>query len=134
MKEWHKVAQPGEIAPGQPKIVSLQGKEIGVFFEGGRYFAVLNYCPHFGAPICRGMVSGAVVCDEDGKPSYDHSRPVLRCPWHRWEFDMETGRALAPIKERIKTYEVRVEGDEEPKDSVDTFAVRLDESGVWVEM
>lgn len=108
---WHEVAQVGEVAPGKPKILTVAGKELGVFYEGERYFAVLNFCPHYGAPICLGKVTGAVTSSEPGQQDYDHQRLVLRCPWHRWEFDLETGAALAPIRQRIKTYPVRREGE-----------------------
>lgn len=139
--EWHHVAQTSEIEPGRPKILEINGKSIGVFFEGGRFFAVLNHCPHFGAPVCLGKVFGAVVADEPGVQSYDASRPILRCPWHRWEFDLETGRALTPIKQRLKTYNVVVrdndESDEEETDGnvgVTTFGVRVEGEAVWVQV
>jgi hypothetical protein len=35
---------------------------------------------------------------------------VLRCPWHRWEFDLVTGRTLFGIdKRRLIQYRVSVE-------------------------
>lgn len=106
---WIIVAQADEIQAGKPKIVEVNGKQIGVFHEDGRYFAVLNYCPHFGAPICQGKVFGMVTSEAPGQQGYDHERRVLRCPWHRWEFDLEDGSPIAPIKPRLKTYEVRVD-------------------------
>ncbi len=140
---WYQVASCEEITPGKPKIVEVGGKSIGVFFESGRYYAILNHCPHFGAPVCRGKVFGAVTSREPGQQSYDDTRPILRCPWHRWEFDMETGRALAPIKQRLKTYNVAVgESEEEPSAesgdddvaSVTKFPVQLQGDAVWIEM
>jgi hypothetical protein len=48
--------------------------------------------------------------------SYRSSRPVLRCSWHRWEFDMETGRALTPTKQRLKIDNVAAsEGEDESR-------------------
>ncbi len=109
---WLIAARVDEVAEGKPRIVTLAGKEIGVFLEGGRHFAVLNFCPHAGAPVCLGKVAGCVVAAGPGQLDYDHERRVLRCPWHHWEFDLETGRALAPTREKIKTYPVRVCGEE----------------------
>jgi len=143
---WHSVATVAEIRSGNPKIISVNGKEIGIFYENGRYFAVLNYCPHFGAPVCLGKVFGAVTSDEPGRLSYDADRIVLRCPWHRWEFDLETGKALTPIRQRLKTYPVQVAGeaisecgDAAPEESHDenavtTFQVRVDEKTIWIQM
>lgn len=104
--EWQKAIRADEISEGRQKIVEVNGKEIGFFHEGGRYYAVLNFCPHMGAPICRGFVQGTVVADDAGRLGYDADRKVLRCPWHRWEFELATGKAVAPIKQRIKTYPV----------------------------
>ncbi|MFA9479479.1 Rieske (2Fe-2S) protein [Phycisphaerales bacterium AB-hyl4] len=101
-----------ELQPGQSKVVDVAGKSVGVFHEGGTYHAVLNFCPHAGAPICLGRVRGAVVVDDEGRTGYDHERRVLRCPWHHWEFDLATGKPLTAIREKLKTYPVRVEGDE----------------------
>jgi nitrite reductase/ring-hydroxylating ferredoxin subunit len=141
---WHLAASVGEISPGKPKIVSVNGKEIGIFHEGGRYFAVLNFCPHFGAPICRGKVFGAVMADESGSQFYDSSRLVLRCPWHRWEFDLETGQALTPIRQRLKTYPVHLGGPETDDSCADTdnnanmavtlHDVRLEGTEIWVKV
>ncbi len=105
---WHQAVRADEVASGQQKIVCVAGKEVGVFCEGGDYFAVLNFCPHAGAPICRGWVEGLVTAEADGQLVYEADRKILRCPWHRWEFDLETGRAIAPIKEKIRTYPVEV--------------------------
>lgn len=99
-----------DLQTGPPNIVTLDGKEIGLFQKGGQVFAVLNYCPHKGAPVCRGELSGAVVSDAPGAADYDAGRAVLRCPWHHWEFDLETGRALAPVRQRLKLFPVVIEG------------------------
>lgn len=106
-QNWTRAVAASEVQPGKPAIVTINGKEIGLFNENGRYYAVLNFCPHYGAPICRGRVTGAVTSCGPQQLDYDHERRVLRCPWHHWEFDLPDGRALAPIKPRLKVYEVR---------------------------
>lgn len=109
---WTFAARLEEVPPGPAHIVELAGKEIGLFCVGDEYFAVLNHCPHAGAPVCRGRVTGMVTASGPGQLSYDHSRLVLRCPWHHWEFDLRSGEALSFIRARIKTYPVRVQDDE----------------------
>jgi hypothetical protein len=38
---------------------------------------------------------------------------VLRCPWHRWEFDIVTGHTLFGIdKRRLIRYQVTVDADQ----------------------
>lgn len=109
--EWHKAIAADAVAPGKQRIVSIEGKEVGIFFEGGNYYAILNFCPHAGAPVCRGFVQGVICSDESGKLTYDEDRKVLRCPWHRWEFELATGQAVVPIKPRLRTYPVERRDD-----------------------
>jgi nitrite reductase/ring-hydroxylating ferredoxin subunit len=107
-----------DVPQNEACIVTVGGKEIGLFRVGETLYAILNFCPHFGAPVCEGKVfTGCVTASvsEDGKNAplgFDASRLVLRCPWHHWEFDMKTGAALAPIRQRLKTYPVKVENGE----------------------
>jgi nitrite reductase (NADH) small subunit len=37
-------------------------------------------------------------------------RRTLRCPWHGWEFDLDTGVCLDEPSLRTAVYPVRVEG------------------------
>lgn len=108
--EWHLAAGVEEVAPGKAKIVTINNKEIGIFQEGGAYYAVLNICPHNRAEVCKGRVTGTLFSSMPGEYEMRHDALVLRCPWHRWEFSLDTGRSTIPsVKERIKTYEVKVE-------------------------
>jgi nitrite reductase/ring-hydroxylating ferredoxin subunit len=43
-----------------------------------------------------------------GVLEYDSDRLVLSCPWHGWEFDVETGRAIWDESYRAKTYATTV--------------------------
>jgi nitrite reductase/ring-hydroxylating ferredoxin subunit len=106
---WQLAAEAAAVGPEGATIVQVGGKEIGLFQRDGRYYAVLNYCPHAGAPICRGRVSGAVISQAPGQADYDVENPVIRCPWHHWEFDLRSGASLCPIPSRLRTYEVRIE-------------------------
>ena len=36
----------------------------------------------------------------------------MRCPWHKWEFEIATGRSLVDDRLRVRRYAVRVEADE----------------------
>jgi nitrite reductase/ring-hydroxylating ferredoxin subunit len=38
---------------------------------------------------------------------------TVTCPWHGWTYDIRTGTSIVPpIKLRIDTYPVEVEGDD----------------------
>ena len=104
----HVVATSEELPPGARKIVMLGGRSIGVFNVGGQLFALRNRCPHNGAALCDGIVSGGLRSRGPGEFEWDASSPLLRCPWHGWEFDMRSGQSLCdPAATRVRSYPVR---------------------------
>ena len=58
MAEWVKVAQVGEVAPGQKKPIDLDGVAVLLFNVGGQYYAIEDVCTHDGAPLSGGKVEG----------------------------------------------------------------------------
>lgn len=112
--ERYVVASLAELPPGTRKIIRAGGREIGVFNSGGTLFAVRNSCPHQGAPLCLGPVTGTTLPSAPGEYRYGLQGRVLRCPWHAWEFDLQTGKGLYDPagRDRVATYEVRVEDGE----------------------
>ena len=106
----HVVATTAEIGPGERKIVEIDGRSIGVFNIGGRYFALRNTCPHAGARLCEGTLSGLVTSTSPGEYEYVREGEILRCPWHGWEFDVTTGQSwFDPAHVRVRSYETSVE-------------------------
>jgi nitrite reductase/ring-hydroxylating ferredoxin subunit len=106
----HVVATTDEIRPGQRKIVEIDGRSIGVFNVNGRYYALRNQCPHAGARLCEGTLSGLVTSSSPGEYTYLRNGEILRCPWHGWEFDIATGRSwFDPARMRVRAYEATVE-------------------------
>jgi 3-phenylpropionate/trans-cinnamate dioxygenase ferredoxin subunit len=105
------VAKVGEIAPGERKIVDMEGRSIGLFNLHGTLVAVLNVCPHQLGPVCRGRLGGTTVPSPPGKFRWGREGEILACPWHGWEFDLRTGRALADRRRHLRLFSVEVEGD-----------------------
>jgi 3-phenylpropionate/trans-cinnamate dioxygenase ferredoxin subunit len=106
----HVVGTTDEIGPGRRKIVEIDGRSIGVFNVGGRYYALRNQCPHAGARLCDGVLTGLVTSSTPGEYDYLRSGEILRCPWHGWEFDIATGRSwFDPARTRVRSYEATVE-------------------------
>jgi 3-phenylpropionate/trans-cinnamate dioxygenase ferredoxin subunit len=108
------VAKASELPVGSRRIVKTGGREIGVFHTQAGLFAARNSCPHQAAPLCLGTVTGTTLPSMPGEYVWGMEGQVLRCPWHGWEFDLQTGAGLYdPYRhERVATYEVRIEGDE----------------------
>jgi len=102
-----------DIPPGGDLLVRVLDTEVGVYNLDGEFYAVRNYCPHRGGPICRGVRTGTMMpSDEVGRLEWGLEGRVLRCPWHRWEFDIVTGHTLFGIdKRRLIRYEVSVENE-----------------------
>ena len=99
-----------DLVDGQMSIVVAGGKEVGLLRWNDKVFAVLNVCPHRGAPVCAGIVSPATVSQHTGSLELNRERPILACSWHRWEFDVRTGQALYD-KAHLRTYPVSVDAD-----------------------
>ncbi|SDU86941.1 3-phenylpropionate/trans-cinnamate dioxygenase ferredoxin subunit [Microlunatus sagamiharensis] len=89
------------------RVVDVDGRPVVVLSVGDELFAVSGRCPHMGAPMCAGSVGGTLVASAPGELVYGRHERVLRCPWHGWEFDLETGRSLLePRRVGLRTFEV----------------------------
>ena len=87
------VAKASEVAPGASKVVTVKGREIGLFNLDGEYFALANRCPHAGGPLCEGCIVALVQSERPGHYRLAPRQEFLRCPWHGWEFDIRTGQS-----------------------------------------
>lgn len=97
--------------------VSHGGIEIVVLSWRGQLHAFENKCVHEGGPVGEGIVIGCVkpLLDDQQRhlgDYFDDSEPHLVCPWHGWEYDLQTGEAVGSRDLSVRKYEVQVEGDE----------------------
>ena len=76
----YKICLLNELPPGSRKIVEINKKSIGVFNVKGKLVAVKNVCPHQGAPLCEGNVSGMTIVNQDNVLEYVRDKEILRCP------------------------------------------------------
>jgi 3-phenylpropionate/trans-cinnamate dioxygenase ferredoxin subunit len=130
----HIVGRASDLAPGDRKIVTAEGRSIGVFNVHGSFYALRNSCPHQAAPLCLGSIKGMAMPGKPGEYIWAREGEILRCPWHGWEFDLTTGRSIFnPHKTRVRAYDVTIETDPEqiPDDeSVETFDVSVEDG--WI--
>ncbi len=103
------VARLGDFPPASRRIVRVGGREIGVFRVDDRFYAVRNRCPHQGGPLCVGRVFPRVVSEAPGSFHLDDGPPLIVCPWHGWQYDMETGQSYVPGDPHVRSYRVSVE-------------------------
>ncbi|WP_336023350.1 Rieske (2Fe-2S) protein [Halobellus salinisoli] len=91
----HQVATVAELEPGTSTVVEVEGEQIALFHVDDEYFALSNVCPHQGGPLGQGRIEDDCVY----------------CPWHGWQFDVETGEHVQG-DDAVGTYDVVVEGDQ----------------------
>jgi nitrite reductase/ring-hydroxylating ferredoxin subunit len=99
-------------AEGERRLVELGGRMIGVFRLDGDFFALADRCPHRGAPLCS---SGKVVNAVEGvgdQARVTREGALVRCPWHKWDFEIASGRCAVDARLRVRRYPVRVDGEE----------------------
>ena len=89
------VGKCDDLAPGGCKVVSAGRKDIAVFNDGGRFFAIDDCCPHAGASLAGGHVESGIVT----------------CPWHAWRFRLADGAWADNPRVKTGCYETVVDGD-----------------------
>lgn len=133
------VSRVDEFPPGERRIIEAGRRSIGVFRVGDRFYAVNNHCPHQGGPLCRGRVKPWLTSAAPGEYTVDTGEALIACPWHGWEYDLETGQSfLGPGEPPVRTYDVSVEaagkGGRRPGPYVaETFPVAVEDAYVVVD-
>lgn len=97
---------------GELRLVELGRHRIGLVRLGEAYHALADRCPHRGAPLCSGGRLATAIEVVDGEVTVGRPHALLRCPWHKWDFDVASGRCVVDRRLRVRTYPVSVEGDE----------------------
>lgn len=80
------------IGPNRAVIRCVAGERVAIFRHAGGVSAISNVCQHQNGPLGEGrIVNGCVVC-----------------PWHGYEYDVETGASPPPFTEAVPTFRVAV--------------------------
>ena len=96
MPRFVKMATLDELPPGAAKEVEYEGRVYALFNVDGVISAIDGICPHQGGPLADGAVEGTTVT----------------CPWHGWQFDVQTGKTPLGSKIKQAVFEVKVEGQD----------------------
>ena len=92
-----KIAQVGDLAPGEGKVIEVESLSIALFNVDGTFHAMQNACTHVGGPLGEGELQGDNVT----------------CPLHGAQFNVTTGKVLSPpAGSDVKCYAVTIEGDD----------------------
>jgi nitrite reductase (NADH) small subunit len=93
MSQLVRLCQVSEVSSDGAKLVSFNQREIAVIGCDGKFYAVENRCPHKDGPLGLGQVRNGIIT----------------CPWHRFRFELETGKSVTNPAMRATTYRVIVE-------------------------
>jgi nitrite reductase/ring-hydroxylating ferredoxin subunit len=104
------VARSGDMPEGARNMVEHEGRQIGIVRAKGKLHAFLNICPHQGGPVCDGLLIHRVeeiIAPDKTYQGMRFSETDLHivCPWHGWEFNIETGRCAGDGKHGLKRFE-----------------------------
>lgn len=107
----YRITSIDGIEPGDRFLVTIEGQEIAIFRGKKQFYAVGNHCHHQGGPMCEGRMLnpiGSTKEDDEWQLSQESDVPTVACPWHGWEYELETGKHVAPTDYRLPSYEVIV--------------------------
>lgn len=92
--EFRRVGTAADLTDGASLAVDIDGRPVAIIRCDGILYAIDNVCPHAGARLAQGRISGNAVI----------------CPLHGARFDLRTGRCCTPqICERpVVVHAVRV--------------------------
>jgi nitrite reductase (NADH) small subunit/3-phenylpropionate/trans-cinnamate dioxygenase ferredoxin subunit len=93
--EWIRVGDVAQWVKGRGRRVDVDGSPIAVFWDGARWIAVDDTCPHMGASLADGRLFGG----------------ELQCSWHEWRYDTTTGQCPVRPWARVRVHDVRVGAD-----------------------
>jgi nitrite reductase (NADH) small subunit len=107
---FHHVGAVTDFEENTFRVYLLDGRSVGVVKTKAGFFAVNNTCPHQGAAICEGRVGGTMTASDPHQYAYSEDVLVAVCPWHRWEWELATGRSYGQVTARkLLTFEVLVQ-------------------------
>jgi toluene monooxygenase system ferredoxin subunit len=92
-----RVCSLDDLWEGDMAVYEVSGQDILlVHAEGGTIAAFEPECPHQKFALVQGTLEGG----------------TLTCAAHLWKFDASTGAGINPRSCKLKTYPVKIEGDD----------------------
>jgi len=96
---WVDVASVSDFDSGDAKEVLVGEHVIAIFRDGESFFALDGLCAHQGGPIAKGELSKT-----------DARKTCVTCPWHGWQYELETGIQTVNRQPLQQTFPVRQRG------------------------
>lgn len=81
-----------EIPDGRARVRCISGERVAIFRNGNAISAVSSVCQHQNGPLGEGRIlKGCIVC-----------------PWHGYEYRVETGASPPPFTERVPIFATKI--------------------------
>jgi len=91
-----EAARVSDVAPGQVKVVEIEGQDVALCNVDGQIYAIADVCTHDDGPLGHGCLHG----DE------------IECPRHGARFNVRSGQALSlPAVVPVPAFKVKVVQD-----------------------
>ncbi len=91
LDNWTEVAKTADLPPGEVIEVVVGDTIIALARVDEAFYAIDGMCAHQGGPIAQGEVAGGCVT----------------CPWHGWQYELETGIQTINRQPLQRTFPVR---------------------------
>ncbi|MAE62723.1 MAG: 2Fe-2S ferredoxin [Phycisphaeraceae bacterium] len=99
-----------ELADGAMKTVRAAGRDLLLVRRGDKVYAIRDICIHQGARLSDGVLTCTRRGGRVGEYVAEKVGRIVRCPWHNWEYDVESGACLHdPEKARVASYDTYIE-------------------------
>lgn len=95
-RQFRTVARLADIPAGRGLYVEVDEHRLALFRIGDEVHAIDNVCPHRAGDLAEGDLDGTLVY----------------CPLHAWAFDVRTGQAPNRPGICVKSFPVKLVGDE----------------------
>jgi nitrite reductase/ring-hydroxylating ferredoxin subunit len=100
-----------DLSTGKMKQFKVKNRQIVVVRKGNEFFAMHGLCPHQGAMLGAGCLTGTNLPSDVDEYCYGKEGEIVRCPWHNHEFDVTTGASIHNPKEKLKSYTLEIQGE-----------------------
>jgi nitrite reductase (NADH) small subunit len=82
----------------------------------GEIRAVGGRCPHQGAELAHGCITGTTYSDQVNATVFANFGETLRCPWHGFEYSLVDGKPLVENGTtpalKLRLFDVTIENDD----------------------
>src|SRR3989338_8558735 len=96
--QYIKTIEQKKLPEGSHLTVKVKGKPMALFHYQGKITALGNYCLHKGGPLGEGFIQ-----------KLNDDKLYVACPWHGWQYQLETGQAPAGFEDRQAVFDVKLE-------------------------